>query len=41
LALFMAALTAGTPLTNLMAQVNHPNAAGHQRVAQELVKWFP
>jgi lysophospholipase L1-like esterase len=41
LARFKAALAAGTPLTNLMAQVNHPNAAGHQLVAGELVKWFP
>jgi lysophospholipase L1-like esterase len=41
LAKFKAALVAGTPLTNLMAQVNHPNAAGHQLVAEELVKWFP
>ena len=41
LAQFKAALAAGTPLTNLMAQSNHPNAAGHQLVADELVKWFP
>jgi lysophospholipase L1-like esterase len=41
LARFKAALAAGTPLTNLMAQSNHPNAAGHQLVAEELVKWFP
>ena len=41
LARFKAALAAGTPLANLMAQVNHPNAAGHRLVAEELVKWFP
>ena len=41
LARFKAALAAGTPLKNLMAQVNHPNAAGHKLVAEELVKWFP
>lgn len=41
LARFKAALAADAPLTNLMAQVNHPNAAGHQLVAEELVKWFP
>lgn len=41
LARFKAELTTGTPLTNLMAQGNHPNAAGHKLVAQELVKWFP
>jgi predicted GH43/DUF377 family glycosyl hydrolase/lysophospholipase L1-like esterase len=40
LALFKAALATGTPLTNLMAQVNHPNADGHKLVADELVKWF-
>ena len=38
LAQFKAALAAGTPLTNLMAQVNHPNAAGHKLVAEQLVK---
>jgi len=40
LAQFKAAVAGGTALTNLMAQVNHPNAAGHQLVADELVKWF-
>ena len=38
---FKAALAEGTPLKNLMAQVNHPNTAGHKLVAAELVKWFP
>ena len=40
LARFKAELAGGTPLKNLMAQVNHPNAAGHKLVAEELVKWF-
>jgi lysophospholipase L1-like esterase len=40
LAQFKAALAAGAPLTNLMAQVNHPNAAGHKIVADELFRWF-
>jgi len=40
LAQFQAAVAGGTPLTNLMAQVNHPNAAGHKLVADELLKWF-
>jgi hypothetical protein len=41
LVLFKAELGRGTPLTNLMSQVNHPNAAGHRLVADELMKWFP
>jgi len=40
LARFKTTLADGTPLKNLMAQVNHPNAAGHTLVAEELVKWF-
>jgi lysophospholipase L1-like esterase len=40
LARFKTVLAAGTPLASLMAQVNHPNAAGHKIVAGELVKWF-
>ncbi len=31
----------GGQLVDLMAQVNHPNAAGHALVAAELIKWFP
>jgi lysophospholipase L1-like esterase len=27
-------------LQNLMSQVNHPNKAGHQLIADELIKWF-
>jgi lysophospholipase L1-like esterase len=41
LALFMAKIAAGTPLPELMSQVNHPNRAGHELVAAELAKWFP
>jgi acyl-CoA thioesterase I len=40
LAAFKAEIARGTPLTLLMAQVNHPNARGHQLVAGELNKWF-
>jgi lysophospholipase L1-like esterase len=40
LAAFKAEIARGTALTNLMAQVNHPNARGHQLVAAELIKWF-
>jgi lysophospholipase L1-like esterase len=39
-AAFQAEIARGTALTNLMAQVNHPNARGHELVAAELVKWF-
>ena len=41
LKLFREKIRAGTPLTNLMAQVNHPNRAGHEIVAAELLQWFP
>ena len=41
LAAFKAELAHGTELTNLMSQVNHPNARGHELVGAELVKWFP
>ena len=41
LAAFKAELTRGAALTNLMSQVNHPNARGHELVGAELVKWFP
>jgi len=40
LAAFKAELARGTTLTNLMSQVNHPNARGHEIVAAELVKLF-
>lgn len=41
LAAFKASLKKGTPLVDLMSQVNHPNRQGHELVAQELLKWFP
>ena len=31
----------GTPMPNLMSQVNHPNRKGHELVTNELLKWFP
>ena len=37
---FEAKIKAGTPLKDLMAQSNHPNAKGHEIVAAELLKWF-
>lgn len=40
LAVFKAEMSRGTALTNLMSQVNHPNARGHKLVAAELRKWF-
>jgi lysophospholipase L1-like esterase len=38
---FEAAIQAGTPLKDMMAQGNHPNRKGHELVAAELLKWFP
>ncbi len=40
LAAFKAEIARGTALTNLMAQVNHPNARGHELVKAELIPWF-
>jgi lysophospholipase L1-like esterase len=40
LAAFKAEVARGTPLEDLMAQVNHPNAHGHKLVGEQLVKWF-
>lgn len=40
LAAFKTELASGTVLTNLMSQVNHPNARGPELVAAELEKWF-
>jgi acyl-CoA thioesterase I len=37
---FNAKTKSGVPLANLMSQVNHPNRAGHELVAAELLKWF-
>ncbi len=40
-ALFQTAVKSGTPLRNLMSQVNHPNLAGHTIVSKGLMEWFP
>lgn len=40
-ALFQAKVRGGTKLESLMSQVNHPNRAGHDLVAAELLRWFP
>ena len=37
---FMRETADGTPLVDLMAQSNHPNARGHALVAAELSPWF-
>lgn len=41
LAVFKTEMAHGTALTNLMSQVNHPNARGHKPIGAELTKWFP
>lgn len=41
LAAFQARVAAGTAAADLMAQVNHPNRAGHELVLGELLRWFP
>lgn len=33
-------LVSGVPLRDLMSQSNHPNRAGHEIVANELLRWF-
>ena len=38
--IFRKKVESGIPLTDLMSQVNHPNAAGHLLVAQELFRYF-
>jgi acyl-CoA thioesterase I len=40
LAAFNRAIRDGTPISDLMAQSNHPNARGHELVARELIRWF-
>ncbi len=40
LAAFKARIKDGTKLADLMSQSNHPNAAGHELVATELMPWF-
>lgn len=41
LALFEAYVQHGGSLADLMSWSNHPNRAGHQLVAQDLLRWFP
>jgi acyl-CoA thioesterase I len=38
---FVSRAESGTDLKSLMSHVNHPNRAGHDIVAGELLKWFP
>ncbi len=38
---FKQKIASGTPLPDLMSQVNHPNRAGHDLVTAELMSWFP
>lgn len=40
LAAFKRAIAEGNRLEDLMAQVNHPNAKGHEIVARQMVRWF-
>ena len=41
LAAFLDATSSGRALSDLMSQHNHPNRAGHELVAENLLKWFP
>lgn len=41
LAAFERRVSEGTPLEELLSQSNHPNRAGHDLIARELLKWFP
>lgn len=41
LATFQNLVHSGGKLSELMAQVHHPNRQGHELVAAELLKWFP
>ncbi len=41
LAAFRARVKGGAQLEELMSQGNHPNGAGHDLVAAELLRWFP
>ncbi len=40
LAAFAARVAEGVPLADLMSVSVHPNAAGHEIVAGELIRWF-
>jgi len=41
LAAFKREIDAGTELSKLMSQRNHPNRQGHELVAKGLLEWFP
>jgi acyl-CoA thioesterase I len=41
LAQFQDYVRSGGQLSDLMAQVNHPNRKGHELVAAQLLNWFP
>jgi acyl-CoA thioesterase I len=41
LAAFQNFADSGGKLADLMSQSNHPNAAGHKLVAEQLLEWFP
>jgi lysophospholipase L1-like esterase len=41
LAAFEGYCSAGGDLSDLLAWSNHPNRAGHELVARELLRWFP
>lgn len=38
---FKGRIAQGTPLADLMSQINHPNRAGHDLVTAGLLAWFP
>jgi acyl-CoA thioesterase-1 len=38
---FIDRVKGGTDLRSLMSHVNHPDRAGHEIVASELLRWFP
>lgn len=39
-ALFKEKVSAGHSVAEYMSQINHPNEAGHQLIADEIMKWF-
>lgn len=41
LAAFQNAIAVGAKLPDLMSQENHPNRAGHELVAAQILDWFP
>lgn len=40
-AAFTRYIQSGGHILDLLSHINHPNAAGHQLVARELLRWFP